>query len=356
MVQVMETNLSNTGAEGQPLLCNGTAKGHSWAAKDTTDSPLHESYRGKRRDKNGDLAGGDTIISIPLPPPERIEPRLVQEKWKTLTAFGFLSGNLVLNLTCLAVVHERVPDRSKYPPLPDIFFDLFPPLDWALDVSEIIIIISIWSTLLLLFIHRYRWIVLQRVFFIMGILYLMRSITMFVTQVPVASTTYYCSPKANTTNPLLIMKRVIQLLSGFGLSINGQHTFCGDYIYSGHTVILTLSYLVVREYSPQRWKLLHIFYLLLSSVGIIMVLLSRGHYTVDVVLGYYVTSRVFLIYHSLANNNSLKIPSQNNNFLARVWWFPLFTYFEKNVGGVVPRQYEWPLPWPRRWLPRTRIS
>lgn len=354
MVQVMETNLSNTGAEGQPLLCNGVAKGHSWADPGTADSPLHESYRGKRH-KNGELAD-DTVIPIQVPPPERPEPRLVQEKWKTLTAFGFLSGNLVLNLTCLAIVHERVPDRNKYPPLPDIFFDLFPPLDWALDVSEIIILVSIWSTLLLLFMHRYRWIVLQRVFFIMGILYFMRSITMFVTQVPVASTTYYCSPKANTTNPLLIMKRVVQLLSGFGLSINGQHTFCGDYIYSGHTVILTLAYLVVREYSPQRWKLLHILYLVLSSTGIVMVLLSRGHYTVDVVLGYYVTTRVFWIYHSLANNTSLKAPSQNNNFLTRVWWFPLFTYFERNVGGIVPRQYEWPLPWPRRWLPRTRIS
>lgn len=363
MVQVMETTLSSTGAEGQPLLCNGVAGPpgtvNSWPEQGAGDcaSPLHDGYRKvlNRRDKNGDLLGSDAVISIELAAPERSEPRIVQEKWKTLVAFSFLSGNLILNLTCLAVVHERIPDRTKYPPLPDVFFDLFPPLDWALDVSEVIIIVCIWSTLLLLLIHRYRWIVLQRVFLIMGLLYFMRSITMFVTQVPVASTTYYCSPKANTTNPLLILKRVAQLLSGFGLSINGQHTFCGDYIYSGHTVILTLAYLVVREYSPQRCKVVHIIYLILSSVGILMVLLSRGHYTVDVVIGYYVTTRLFWIYHTLANNQSLKNPSQNN-YLARTWWFPIFSYFEKNVGAVVPRQYEWPLPWPRRWLPRTRIS
>uniref|UniRef100_A0A131YR68 Shingomyelin synthase n=1 Tax=Rhipicephalus appendiculatus TaxID=34631 RepID=A0A131YR68_RHIAP len=365
MIQVMDTTLSATGAEGQPLLCNGAASGASSGVGGT--SGLHHSwpehhascdeYR-NRRDKNGDLLACDTVISIgtTASPVERGgEPRLLQEKWKTLVAFTFLSANLILNLTCLAYVHERIPDRAKYPPLPDVFFDLFPPLDWALDVSESIIIFCIWSTLGLLLIHRYRWIVLQRVFFIMGLLYFMRSITMFVTQVPVASTTYYCSPKANSTNPLLIMKRVAQLLSGFGLSINGQHTFCGDYIYSGHTVILTLSYLVVREYSPQRCKYLHLVYLVLSTVGILMVLLSRGHYTVDVVIGYYVTSRVFWIYHTLANNMALKVASQNN-YLSRSWWFSLFTYFEKNVGGVVPRQYEWPLPWPRRWLPRTRIS
>ena len=32
-----------------------------------------------------------------------------------------------------------------------------------------------------------------------------------------------------------------------GLSINGQHVFCGDYIYSGHTVILTIVYLTIQE-------------------------------------------------------------------------------------------------------------
>jgi len=70
---------------------------------------------------------------------------------------------------------------------------------------------------------------------------------MYVTVVPVASKTYYCSPKANNTSPLLVTKRVLQLISGFGLSINGKHTYCGDYIYSGHTVVLVLSYLIIKE-------------------------------------------------------------------------------------------------------------
>ena len=70
---------------------------------------------------------------------------------------------------------------------------------------------------------------------------------MYVTVLPMASTTYKCSPKANVTSTLLIAKRVFQLISGFGLSINGKHTYCGDYIYSGHTVVLVLSYLIIRE-------------------------------------------------------------------------------------------------------------
>ncbi len=71
---------------------------------------------------------------------------------------------------------------------------------------------------------------------------------MYVTVLPVSSTTYFCSPKlSNSTTPLIIAKRAFQLMSGFGLSINGKHTFCGDYIYSGHTVMLVLGYLTISE-------------------------------------------------------------------------------------------------------------
>lgn len=88
---------------------------------------------------------------------------------------------------------------------------------------------------------------MRRVFLIMALLYFMRSITMYVTVLPMASRTYYCSPKLNNTSALVITKRALQLISGFGLSINGKHTYCGDYIYSGHTVMLVLAYLVITE-------------------------------------------------------------------------------------------------------------
>lgn len=89
---------------------------------------------------------------------------------------------------------------------------------------------------------------MRRIFLMMSILYFLRSITMYVTVLPVSSTTYFCSPKlSNSTTPLIIAKRAFQLMSGFGLSINGKHTFCGDYIYSGHTVMLVLGYLTISE-------------------------------------------------------------------------------------------------------------
>lgn len=71
---------------------------------------------------------------------------------------------------------------------------------------------------------------------------------MYVTVLPMSSENYYCSPKSvNGTTVVVVAKRVFQLMSGFGLSINGKHTYCGDFIYSGHTVMLVLGYLVISE-------------------------------------------------------------------------------------------------------------
>lgn len=43
------------------------------------------------------------------------------------------------------------------------------------------------------------------------------------------------------------MRRIMKMIAGGGLSITGSHTMCGDYLYSGHTVMLTLTYLFIKE-------------------------------------------------------------------------------------------------------------
>jgi hypothetical protein len=58
---------------------------------------------------------------------------------------------------------------------------------------------------------------------------------------------YICAPKLNVTTAADIAQRVLKLMSGMGLSINGKHVYCGDYIYSGHTMTLIMAYFVIRE-------------------------------------------------------------------------------------------------------------
>lgn len=43
------------------------------------------------------------------------------------------------------------------------------------------------------------------------------------------------------------LRRIMKLIAGGGLSITGSHNMCGDYLYSGHTVMLTLTYLFIKE-------------------------------------------------------------------------------------------------------------
>lgn len=167
---------------------------------------------------------------------------------RIIAAFVMMAINMMLVTVSLSVVHERVPDRTIYKPLPDIVLDNVASVDWVLDISEVLIMVQVNACILLVLFHKHKFIVMRRLFLMMSILYFMRSITMFVTVLPVSSETYYCSPKSpNGYSVLLIAQRAFQLMSGFGLSINGKHTYCGDYIYSGHTVMLVLGYLTIVE-------------------------------------------------------------------------------------------------------------
>ena len=88
-------------------------------------------------------------------------------------------------------------------------------------------------------------------FLLLGLLYGYRAVTMFVTVLPIANPKYECDPKLSETGQSLtvtiVIKRAVKILSGMGLSMNGQHVYCGDFIYSGHTMIFVLSYLVTFE-------------------------------------------------------------------------------------------------------------
>lgn len=166
---------------------------------------------------------------------------------------------------------------------------------------------------------------------------------MYITTLPVPGMHFKCSPKL-LGNWEAQMRRIMKMIAGGGLSITGSHTMCGDYLYSGHTVMLTLTYLFIKEYSPKRLWWYQWFCWTLSAVGIFCILLAHDHYTVDVVVAYFITTRLFWWYHTMANQQSLKETSQSNPF-SRVWWYRLFQYFEENVNGTVPRSYQLPFSW-----------
>ncbi len=274
---------------------------------------------------------------------EHLKGEVPKEPLKTLAALLFFLLGAVATTTSLALAHEHVPSGE---PLPDMFLDNVQYQKWGLDVSEVIIMVASIATFTLCLFHGSRFVVLRRVFFLGGLHYLYRAITMYVTVLPKPDTSYTCVPKVPNLSFVLVAQRVVKLLSGVGLSINGEHVYCGDYIYSGHTMTLVMTYLIVKEYSPRQWYLVHWLSWSVSAFGITVLLLARGHYSIDVIIAYWITTRLWWIYHTMANNPNLIASENSHNFLNRFWWWPIFQYLEGGVARPLPHLYNWPLPKP----------
>lgn len=233
----------------------------------------------------------------------------------------------------MVLVHERVPDMAKYPPLPDVFLDNVPLMPFAFKAAEIcgLTLCFIWLTILVF--HRHRFILLRRFFSITSTIFLLRSVTMFVTSLSVPGTHLECEASTYTMSGRI--ERATHIVMGLGMSLTGVQT-CGDYMFSGHTAYLTLFNHFITEYTPSRFHHLHIASWVLNLFGIFFVLAAHEHYSIDVVTAFYITSRIFLYYHMLANTQSYW-RSRRIRYL-----FPMFSFFECNVPGKVPNEYELP--------------
>jgi len=280
--------------------------------------------------------------------------------------------NMFLNFFVLAIIHERVP---PYDELPDLSFDILPKAAWGLDVAEYIISIQAFLVLILLFLHRFRIVLFRRLCVIMGVIYLLRAICMASTQVPLIHPIKfnYCAKKMDPDQRASwsyylpeIFRRVFHMMWGFGLSINGQHVYCGDYIFSGHTVTLTFFYLFLREYMVPKqtkrsiyWGIFNTILLGSSVGGVILILVARGHYLIDVIIAYFVTTTTFFVYHTIIYHRALRQSNQKNH-LSMFWWWPLMKYLEcdhifcsslcpkcETITLEVPRAFSWPFSWPR---------
>ncbi|XP_019726238.1 sphingomyelin synthase-related protein 1-like isoform X1 [Hippocampus comes] len=274
---------------------------------------------------------------------QHLAGRLDPEVWKTILSviyvflvFGFTSFVMV-------IVHERVPDMRTYPPLPDIFLDSVPRIPWAFAMAEACGLILCYMLMLILLLHKHRSILIRRLCSLMGTVFLLRCCTMFVTSLSVPGHHLKCASKVRSFhtygNLLEKIQRALTIWVGFGMTLTGVQT-CGDYMFSGHTVVITLLNFFVTEYTPRTWNLIHTISWVLNLFGIFFILAAHEHYSIDVFIAFYITTRLFLYYHTLANTRAYQQSRR-----ARIW-FPMFSFFECNVNGPVPNQYHWPFSKP----------
>jgi hypothetical protein len=118
---------------------------------------------------------------------------------------------------------------------------------------------------------------LRRFTFIMGFIYVFRGITLLVTTLP-SSLIDECRP------PEIELTGTVGERFGFiSEVIGGTALTCTDNIFSGHTSMMVSCCMVWRAHSRLRRPFSWVLYAV-ATAGILMILFTRFHYTVDVVL------------------------------------------------------------------------
>ena len=132
-------------------------------------------------------------------------------------------------------------------------------------------------------------------------------------------------------------------------------------------------YLFLREYMMPKitrctfhWAIFHAIAFTSSLTGVILILVARGHYLLDVLLAYFITTVTFYTYHTIIYNKSLRCAT-SKNYISKFWWWHLMKYLEydhifcsssssrsngvclrcESINTEVPRAFDWPFPWPR---------
>ena len=150
----------------------------------------------------GEVSGGrggskqsdqDVVINIPFKEKGHQE-QIPQEPCKTIAALIFFLGGALSAAVSLAATHDRLPATA---PLPDIVHEHVSYQKWGLDWCEYLLLLSTLTAISVVLLHQHRFIVIRRIFLLLGILYYYRSLCFWVTVVPKADIHYHCNNRSD---------------------------------------------------------------------------------------------------------------------------------------------------------------
>ncbi|KAJ1953339.1 hypothetical protein GGI12_006034, partial [Dipsacomyces acuminosporus] len=153
--------------------------------------------------------------------------------------------------------------------LPDVFFDFIGYVDklWMTDMFDVLMFVP---TVLLVLSHERPWRVISRLGLAWTLASLIRITTVAITSVP---------------DPRPTCEYVVgNVFSTFTL-----HR-CGDAIYSGHTLIFVICSMVWASFAPKNWigRIGTTLMFGIAIAGSLVVIANRAHYTIDVLLAWYI--------------------------------------------------------------------
>ena len=76
--------------------------------------------------------------------------------------------------------------------------------------------------------------------------------------------------------------------------------------------MLTVLSSFAEFYTPNRWKLLHLITNIMNLFGCFLVLAAHEHYTIDVVIAFFLSKTIFQGYHESAALQTIIVSDDNN--------------------------------------------
>ncbi|KAI5636401.1 hypothetical protein NE865_10904 [Phthorimaea operculella] len=156
LLLVKKLQKNNRAAMYELGLCEETSLGSQSTNINFLGTNLsHLSYNLQHRIP-GEYCPASTDCGVGALSPEVKASKLKPEVWKTAIAMGYVFLVTWVTAVVMVIVHDKVPDMKKYPPLPDLFLDNVPHIPWAFDMCEITgsLLMAIW--LLVLLFHKHR--------------------------------------------------------------------------------------------------------------------------------------------------------------------------------------------------------
>ena len=145
MFNIHKLRSDNIATQSHFPLCNHAQKNSS--------IPL----RAKRLDSECSLNSEEIDEINSLSGKDRHHPRKLEPEYtKLLIAYIYMFSVFLLTSFVMVIVHDRVPDMKKYPPLPDIVLDNMPYVPWAFEMCEFtgLVLVTIWIVILIFHKHR----------------------------------------------------------------------------------------------------------------------------------------------------------------------------------------------------------
>uniref|UniRef100_A0A915AKQ5 Sphingomyelin synthase-like domain-containing protein n=1 Tax=Parascaris univalens TaxID=6257 RepID=A0A915AKQ5_PARUN len=260
--------------------------------------------------------------------------RSPSETHKLLVVIIFLVFAAFSNWAALAYIHDFVGREA----LPDIIFGIVSEQKWALKVGDAMVMLCVTFLVLLVFFHQERLILLRRTFFIVGCLYTMRTISLLCTQLPsgYVNNNSQCRARMNRSSMSWdsLALRILQQTIKLGFQDVDDKMLCGDLLFSGHTISMVISSLTIGYYLPHSHKSLRYVPWVLTWIGMICMVVSRTHYTIDVVFAYWLSTGIFTLYHSFSEIETTR--ERGSTVLRRLWIMYVVEWLEEST---LPSRY-----------------